>query len=111
MAYQISADERTPEVGTHYTSDSQYVLVALFLAVMTAIEVLISYHETALGVSFVWLLLSLMVIKFGTVAWYFMHLKNDPKMCRRVFLFGLCVAIFVFCAALSTLHYWAHGFR
>lgn len=111
MTYQIAVDEPTPEADTHHTSDSQYVLVALFLAVMTGIEVLISYHETPLGAAAVWLLLSLMVIKFGTVAWYFMHLKNDPKMCRRVFTFGLCVAIFVFCAALSTFHYWAHGFR
>ena len=111
MTYQLTVDDPTPETDTHHTSDSQYVLVALFLAVMTAIEVLVSYHEKTLGAGYVWLLIALMVVKFGTVAWYFMHLKNDPKLCRRVFMFGLCVAVLIFCGMLSTLHFWAHGFR
>lgn len=112
MTDQMSIDERSDYLETaHGSSDKLYVLIALFLAVMTAIEVAVSYAETTLGKVAVPLLLTLMVIKFFSVAWYFMHLKNDPKMARRVFAFGLSVAVIIFTVMLSTFRYWAPGFR
>lgn len=112
MAHPITA----PEAGSHNeemhaSSDKTYVMVAIFLAAMTSLEVGASYGESSLGALYVPVLLIMMVIKFFTVAYYFMHLKNDPAMCKRVFFFGLSVAVIIYVSALSTLHFWASGFR
>ncbi len=109
MANAIHADHHVEE--THGSSDRTYVLVALFLAVMTALEVGASEIEEELGVFYVWSILGLMVIKFVMVIAYFMHLKDDPKLCRRVFGFGLAVALVIFGGVLSTFHFWASGYR
>ena len=94
----------------HGGGDATYVWVAVFLAVLTGIEVALSYVKGArplpeLG------LITVMIIKFVTVALYFMHLKYDPKMCRRVFGFGMAVAVLIYCGVLATFHFWAPGFR
>lgn len=103
---------QSPSVeASHASSDKTYVLVAIFLAVMTALEVGASEVESDLGKFYVPAILSLMVIKFIMVAAYFMHLKNDPKMARRVFTFGIAVAVLIFSGVLSTFHFWAPGFR
>jgi cytochrome c oxidase subunit 4 len=96
---------------SHGASDRVYVMVALFLAVMTALEVACSYTESSLGPFYVWVLLVVMAIKFFTVALFFMHLRYDPRMCKIVFFFGLTVATVIYIGALSTFHYWAPGFR
>jgi cytochrome c oxidase subunit 4 len=96
----------------HAPSDSLYVLVFGFLVIMTALEVSVTYipslrdHHVEVP-----LLLILMVIKFFTVTYYFMHLKFDPPMCRRVFNFGLGLAVTVYVAALAMFHFWAPHFR
>lgn len=95
----------------HAVADKTYVLVAIFLAGMTALEVLCSYTEDQLGPAYDWVLVFLMSVKFFTVALFFMHLKFDHAMCKKVFFFGLSVAAIVYCAMLSTFHYWAPGFR
>ena len=94
-----------------HSSDRTYVMVAIFLAVMTAIEVLVSYTKDALGGFEDPLLLFLMAVKFVCVALYFMHLKYDEAMCKRVFFFGLGIAVIVYCMMLGTFHYWAPHFR
>ena len=38
----------------------------------------------------------MMIIKFATVAGYFMHLKYDNPIFRRVFIFGLILAVIVY---------------
>lgn len=95
----------------HGASDRTYVNVAIFLAVMTALEVAVSYTKDQLGPAHDPLLLGLMAIKFVCVVLYFMHLKYDPAMCKRVFYSGLGVATLVYIAMLATFHYWAPGFR
>ncbi len=95
----------------HGSSDRTYVMVAIFLAVMTALEVSVSYTKDALGPFHDWLLIVLMAIKFFVVCFYFMHLKNDPKMCQRVFFFGLGIASVVYVMMLGTFHFWATGYR
>lgn len=96
---------------SHGGSDRVYVMVAIFLALMTGLEVLCSYTESSLGPFYVWVLLTLMAIKFFTVVMFFMHLRYDPKMCRTVFFFGLTAATLIYSAALSTFHFWAPGYR
>ncbi len=98
------------DAGHAGPTDGTYVMVALFLAVLTAIEVGLSYVKGMRPFPEL-ALLTVMVIKFGTVALFFMHLKYDPKLCKRVFTFGVLVATIIYCGALATFHFWLPGFR
>jgi cytochrome c oxidase subunit 4 len=85
--------------------ESLYVKVALVLAVMTGIEVALSYAKINEHLT-VAMLLTLAALKFGTVVAYFMHLKFDHPWFRRLFVTSFVLAIFVYVAYLSTLHVW-----
>ena len=87
-------------------SDLVYVKVAAVLAALTGLEVAASY-SVWLGKAGLWLLLTMMVIKFFTVVLYFMHIKYDAKVFGRLFYTGLFLAIGVYVAALSTFHFFA----
>ena len=94
-----------------HPSDVQYVKVALFLAVLTALEVTTYFWEDIFGskastTALVLTLFPMMIIKFGTVILYFMHLKYDNPLFKRVFLFGLILAVIVFFIMLTTFNYW-----
>jgi cytochrome c oxidase subunit 4 len=89
--------------GHHGATDKQYILIALALALITGLEVSISYID--IGPLFLPLLLVLMAIKFVVVVSYFMHLKFDNKIFTMAFYTGLGLAVFVYVAALSTFHF------
>jgi cytochrome c oxidase subunit 4 len=92
----------------HGLSDRGYVGIAILLAVMTAIEVALSYLELP-GWFFMTALLTLMVVKFVTVVSFFMHLKFDSKIFTWLFYSGLLLAVFVYIAALATFQFFAPG--
>ncbi|MDH3754303.1 MAG: cytochrome C oxidase subunit IV family protein [Acidimicrobiia bacterium] len=106
-----TVDEFTPDEGTtghddthdDHMSDWGYVKVAIFLGAVTAVEVF-TYFNSVLdwGKALVPALLVMMVIKFGTVVAYFMHLKFDSQMFTRVFVAGLALAIGVYVIMLLT---------
>jgi cytochrome c oxidase subunit 4 len=80
----------------------EYVKVAVFLAAVTGIEVAIYYVKAAKGV-LAPLLIVLSVVKFGMVGLYFMHLKFDTHLFRRLFILGIILALTVYAVALVTL--------
>jgi len=45
----------------------------------------------------------LALVKFATVVGYFMHLKFDSRILRRLFVTGLILAVAVYCAYMLTL--------
>ena len=92
--------------------DSQYVVVALILAVVTAIEVAFSYMVEDLGPLFLPGLLILMALKFYTVVAYFMHLKFDTRVLAGLFVFGLALAVLVYFIMLSAFEFsfWNDGY-
>jgi cytochrome c oxidase subunit 4 len=90
----------------HGLTDLGYVKVAIILALMTGLEVGLSYAGLP-GKVFMPALLILMVLKFWTVVSYFMHLKFDNKIFSRLFYSGLFLAMFVFLAALCTFQFFA----
>jgi cytochrome c oxidase subunit 4 len=96
-------DAHHDEPHDHGLSDMQYVYVALILAVMTAMEVGLSYAGLP-GKIFMPALFILMAAKFWTVVSFFMHLKFDNKIFSWLFYSGLLLAVFVFVAALATFH-------
>jgi cytochrome c oxidase subunit 4 len=88
-------------------SDLQYIKLAILLAVVTAVEVALSYMKDGLGGLFLPLLLVLMAFKFMAVVLYFMHLKFDNRLFALMFYLGLGLAISVFSAALCTFQFFS----
>jgi cytochrome c oxidase subunit IV len=83
----------------------QYVIVAVVLAVITGFEIAVSYTEGDLpdGLIVV-LLVAMMVVKFAMVAMWFMHLRTDRMVFRRLFILGAIGAPLLFLIVLSMLH-------
>ena len=104
------AHEVHPQGGhddQHHWTDMQYIQLALALAVITALEVALSYTKDDFGSFFLPLLLIMMAVKFFSVVFYFMHLKFDNRLFGMLFYTGLFLAIGVYCAALLTFHFFS----
>jgi cytochrome c oxidase subunit 4 len=86
-----------------HPSDWKYIQIAIALAAITAVEVALSYVKW--GNANAPLLLIGMAVKFFLVASFFMHLKFDSKLLRRLFISGLVLAVFCYIAALSTFRH------
>lgn len=93
------------EAESHGLSDGGYIKIAIFLAVVTAIEVALSYTKEPLGAAFLPLLLLLMGVKFFAVLYYFMHLKFDSRLFSLMFYMGLVLAVGCYIAFLTTMHF------
>ena len=93
-----------PVAEGHHPSEGQYVVIAGILAVLTGIEVTLSYLMIggAQGITN-GALLVLAAIKFAMVAMFFMHLRFDKPVVRRLFVMGLTLAALVYMAYLLTL--------
>jgi cytochrome c oxidase subunit IV len=99
-----------PHHQTHehrHPSDLQYVVVAAVLAVVTALEVLTYFIEDLTTTELVLWLFPMMIFKFVMVCLFFMHLKYDNPLFRRVFFFGLILAVLVYSAALASFEFFA----
>src|SRR5687767_909966 len=90
------ADAQLPPEDVHHPGPRQYVVVALVLAVLTAIEVALFYMDFVPRSVATLALIVLMVLKFMIVAAWFMHLRFDSKIFRRFFITGIILAITVF---------------
>ena len=95
------SEAETTEAHPAHPTNRQYVKVAIFLAVVTALEVGIYYVPALEGV-LVPFLVSFAVVKFVLVALWFMHLRFDNRIFRRLFLVGLITAVIVFPIVLAT---------
>ena len=103
-------DDAHEDGHVHFT-DKQFVMVAVILAVVTAVEVAWSYigwPEGSMWTLFeVGGLLLMMGFKFFVVASYFMHLKFDSKLLTGVFYFGLVLAVAVYLAVLFAFEFFS----
>ncbi len=86
----------------HHPSPVKYVGIAVLLAIITSLEVAIYYINMPDGLMVAFLLV-LAILKFSLVAAFFMHLKFDSPMLRRVFIAGIILAGVVYTVALLTL--------
>lgn len=91
----------TPAAEHDHPGPRTYIVVAAWLAIATAIEVGLYYLDIPTGL-FIGLLLFLMIIKFTTVVGYFMHLKYDAPIFRRLMITGIALAIAVYMIVLTT---------
>jgi len=92
--------------SAHPTSQA-YVRIAIFLAIITFVEVVIYYIPTVRSV-LVPALLILSVAKFLMVVGYFMHLKFDNRLFRFTFAAGLVITLGVYLALLAMQ--WTRGY-
>jgi cytochrome c oxidase subunit IV len=90
-----------------HPSDRNYILVAVLLAAITALEVGTYFLEDPSTTLLVATLVPMMIAKFAIVCGWFMHLRFDNPLFRRVFVFGLVLAVVVYSIALSTLDFWS----
>ena len=85
-----------------HPSPVKYVGIAVLLAVITGLEVALYYIHMPEALLVIFLMI-LAVLKFSLVAAFFMHLKFDSPMLRRVFIAGIILAGVVYFVALATL--------
>ncbi len=76
----------------------QYVEIGVILAVMTLLEVILfeSFDRGLLKSVGIPALIILTILKFMLVVLWFMHLRFDHKLFRRVFFVGVGLAFLVF---------------
>ena len=106
MATDTEAHDVHVDKHHAHPSDGQYIVIALILAAITAAEVA-TYYIDFFNEHFAFLLIALlpmMIVKFGIVAAFFMHLRFDDKILRRVFISGIVLATAVYMVALATFH-------
>lgn len=89
-----------PELA-HHPEPREYVVVAVVLAVATAFEVAIYYTSIPHPILVAFLMLAA-VFKFSLVVLWFMHLRFDSRIFRRMFVAGLILALSVYTIVLLT---------
>ena len=110
MTTEALTTDETPEHRPHaeggahggHPSDATYIKVAAFLTIVTAIEITLSYLKIGLLTNPV--LVVLAIIKFSAVAMFFMHLRFDNRVLRRLFVTGIVLAGFVYLVVLFMFH-------
>jgi len=105
MATHETTEAHVATQEHEHPGEALYIRIAVILAIITAVEVALSYLKIG-GNQLVTNggLLVLAAVKFAMVAMYFMHLKFDNPILRRLFIAGLVTAIVVYIAYLLTLH-------
>ena len=91
-----------------HPSDWEYIKVAIILALLTAIEVFTyfeSVHNLSNAVQYV-VLTILMLLKFVYVGAWFMHLKFDTPIFKRIFSLGISFALVVYFGMLTSFQIW-----
>jgi len=89
--YPVAADEHS------HPGPRQYVLIAIVLVILTAVEVATSYLEGHANSNvLIVALASMAAIKFFLVAAWYMHMKQDNHLFRRMFVAGIILACFVY---------------
>lgn len=91
------------EAHDDHKPDIYYVKIAIILAVITGVEVALSYADV--GPFFLPALFILMAVKFVMVVLFFMHLKFDSAWFNMAFWTGLFLTLGVYAAALACFHF------
>jgi cytochrome c oxidase subunit 4 len=75
----------------------QYVLIAVVLVILTAVEVATSYLEGHVNSNLLIVALGVMAaVKFFLVAAWYMHMKQDSRLFRQLFVTGIILASLVY---------------
>ncbi len=100
MSEQAAAEHVATE--EHHPGPAEYVKVAIALALVTIVEVG-SYYAAAIPPAvFSAVLLVMMAVKFSLVVLWFMHLRFDSILFRRLFVTGIILALAIYTIVLLT---------
>jgi cytochrome c oxidase subunit IV len=83
----------------------EYLVIAIILTVITAVEVAVFYIPSMHPV-LVPVLLTLSAVKFSLVALFYMHLKFDHRLFTWLFVIGIILATFVILALMKLFGHW-----
>ena len=101
--HDVAITEAHDDADHAHPSDLTYIKVGVVLFVVTGLEVA-TYALGMEGAALIAALFPMMIFKFAVVAGYFMHLKFDSKLFRRLFVTGIVLAIIVYTIFLTSLH-------
>ncbi|MDQ1519369.1 MAG: cytochrome c oxidase subunit [Actinomycetota bacterium] len=112
-SHELARPDQLPmlpgEVKPHPTP-RQYVLIAVVLVIITALEIAASYLDGDVNSTLLILVLAVMAgVKFFLVVSWYMHLRTDLRIFRRMFVVGLLLAGTVYMIALTSLHIFNTG--
>ncbi len=97
MAEQQGVGSGVSGAGHSHPGPSQYIAIALILGALTVVEVLLYVFREQLTQRVTTpALIALTVLKFALVGLWFMHLRFDHPLLRRLFLGCLILAGIVF---------------
>jgi cytochrome c oxidase subunit IV len=91
----------------HHPGVGIYVIVAVFLVVLTGMEITV-FYVPALKTVIVPVLLILAAAKFALIALFFMHLKYDSWTLSGIFIFPLVIAALLLASLLMLFAYQSH---
>jgi cytochrome c oxidase subunit IV len=91
----------------HHPGATTYVIIAVFLVVLTAMEVTVFYVH-ALRPVLVPVLIVLAAAKFALVAMFYMHLRYDGWLLTGVFVFPLMIAALLLISLILLFAYLSH---
>ena len=103
---RVEPAEAPASAGAHaagHPSPKEYVRIGLILFVLTALEIAASYTKVS-GAVLIPSLFVLAIVKFALVVLWFMHLRFDSVIFRRLFVTGIVLAGAVYLIFLSSLH-------
>jgi cytochrome c oxidase subunit 4 len=87
-----------------HPSPFQYVMIAVILCVITGFEIAAYYLDEAVPESVLtWILVISAIAKFFIVIGWYMHLKTDRKIFRRLFMVGFVGSLILYTIVLLTL--------
>ena len=86
-----------------HPTESQYVMIGVILAIITAAEVGLYYVTGMPNEALVPILLGLSAGKFLLVVMWFMHLRFDNRLFSTLFTMGFITAVIVYLLALFML--------
>ena len=84
-----------------------YLIVAVFLGVLTGMEITV-FYVPALRTVLVPVLLILAAAKFALIVLFFMHLKYDSWTLSGIFIFPLMIATLLLASLLLLFAYLSH---
>jgi len=103
-----SAPGLLPGEERPHPSPFKYVVIAVVLCIVTAIEIGTSYLEGDIPNGLlIFLLLAMALFKFIGVAGWYMHLQTDKPLFRRFFILGCVAAVILYTIVLATLSVFA----
>jgi cytochrome c oxidase subunit 4 len=89
------AVEPVEEHGGH-PDVKQYVMIAVVLVIVTALEIATSYINTGHTNWIIIALGAMAIVKFVLVTGWYMHMKSDNPLFRRFFIVGIVGASIVY---------------